>query len=47
MAIPVNEKGHCVLSEQVGEEKTSDDRPKNWKYRELCKARQNRKLMKY
>ena len=47
MAIPVDEKGRCflvnengccVLSEQVGEEKTSDDCLKHWKCCELCKT---------
>ena len=36
--IPVDKKGRCVLSEQVGEEKTCDDRPKHWKCCELCKT---------
>ena len=38
MAIPVDEKGRCVLSKEVGKERTSDERPKNWKCCELCKA---------
>ena len=36
--IPVDDKGRCILSEQVGKEKTSDGRPKSWKCNELCKA---------
>jgi len=38
MVIPVDKRSRCVLSEQVGEEKTSDDRPKSWKCSKLCKA---------
>jgi len=36
ITIPVDENGCCILSEPIGLEK--DDRPKNWKCSELCKA---------
>ena len=36
-AIPVYEKGRCVLSEHVDEQITSDGHPKNWKCK-LCKT---------
>jgi len=38
ITIPVDENRRCVLSEQIGLEKTKNDRPKNWKCCELCKA---------
>ncbi|XP_065893087.1 uncharacterized protein [Dysidea avara] len=35
--IPVDERGRCVLAEEVGTGRTSDDRPKSWRCSELCK----------
>ena len=37
MVIPVDERGRCVLAEEVGTGRTTDARPKSWRCCELCK----------
>ena len=42
--IPVDETGRCVLAEEIGISKTSDDRPKSWRCSEFCKQLTNEEI---
>jgi len=38
VVIPIDENGHCILSDSCGDEKSIDGRPKSWKCCDMCKS---------